>query len=218
MNIRLSSISCLMALMLIGLFGVAIGAEEEKSPSTFFESPFVALDMEFDIESIDIGPVTLAIPFPKESTIKVRKHGADDTGSIMISVVEDEKPIFSIAFKLDNIKKNTGEIYIGVREYVFSRYVMNKLGDDAGVFLSGSNLICDEIFPSTFESNDAKGYLFRTRTICQIGDKGFIINLSDGAALVDGYFLTFMIIDYNPDEVKSKTLISSWFHEFRQKN
>lgn len=217
-GIRLISVAYLMALVFVGLFGAAIGAEEEKSPSTFFESLFIDPNMEFDVEEINIGPVIINMPIPKGSTFELIEDNEEPFKALMINVAKNKKSLFTLMFNIDNIEKDNGAIYNGVREYVFERFSAGKLGEDVEMFLAGKIIQCVKIFPSTFEYNGKNGYYFRTKTICRVKDRDYITNLSDSAVNIHGYFLTFMVVDYNVDEEISKTLIASWFHSLVMDN
>lgn len=210
-----------MALLLIGLSAYAGGAEEKKTPSTFFESPFVDPEMEFYIEKIAVGPTFVDVPIPKGCEFKLIAYDEGKPEVLMINIFRKGKPLFAIVFNIDNLEKDNGTLFNGVREYVHGVFLAGKLGEDAARYITSDELRPIKTFPSTFEFNTERGYYFRTKMICQIEkikDKNYVTNLSDYAIYINGYFFTFITVDHHSDETFSKTLASSWFKKLLASN
>lgn len=209
----------LMVLMLFGLFDVSIGAEEEKSPPTFFESSFIDHEIEYEINETQIGPVKINIPIPKSNVYEIQVDGQDKTETKTIVIKDGSVTQMMAIFNIHNIERDDGKIYAGVREFSFEQHKKENLSQEAAKYISGPTTECLVAYPSTFEYNTEKGYLFRTKTVCKIyGDKIVAIVVSAGDLYLNGYFLSIIILDFQSRGEPSRKIVHSWFNSLLKNN
>lgn len=218
-NFRVHVIACMVMFLFFCMTKSGVCADNEKNASILFESTFVDSDIVYTTVEVQIGPTKVNIPIPHDCNYEIRDDGEGITKTRAINIKKGKDAQLLAVFNVNNIEKDDGRIYIGVREYFYERHLLGKVSEDANAFVTGPTSECLVAYPSTFEYNQEKGYLFRTKTVCKIdGEREAAVVVSVGSLHFNGYFLSIIILDFQPRGDLSRKIVHSWFRSLLENN
>lgn len=192
--------------------------DNEKTPSVWFESAHMNQETEYDIQDVYIGPIPMRIPIPRGGDFVIGEIGEGKARAYTLNIKIGGKAILTFFFHSDNIRKDKGDFFTKFRDYDYERYCEKLKENDILNFFRTSDMSCENSVKSTFESNSENGYMFWSGMICTIENGEYAINVGDGAFLINGFFSTYIALNYNKDEIKSKAILTSWLNRLLMEN
>lgn len=212
------SIIFCMALLFIGLSACAKGAEERKSLSTYFESTYIDAALEFDTKSVNLGSVEIIFPLPKKHILNVQKKKSTEDEYYVLNVKHEAKAAFTVFIRMSNIIQDNGKMYEIEKKRDYDQFLDKSFEKEVVDSLVRAGVECTSASPVIFETHYEYGYLYRLRTICKVLQGDYRINVALGSIHVKSCSLSFLALDYYPDEELGGMLINTWFKAFLECN